>query len=383
MKPFTFHNPGKLVFGEGSAKKRVKKELNKLGASRPVLVTDETISASEMVETVKDALGDSMAALFNGVVPDTGIDIIDKAAEIAREDEADSVVSVGGGSSIDTAKAVASILGSQADSVREIIGFNKLANSPAPHVAIPTTAGTGSECTSMAMVKDRQGGKKLVIMDQKLIPQVGILDPTFTRTMPKGVTAATGMDALTHAVEAIVSTNSMPPADALAMQAISVIHRFLPKAFEDPEDMEARSMMLVASAEAGQAFQNAYVGIVHAMAHALGGIVGLPHGLANGILLPVGMEYNAYTVPEKVALVGSAMGIEGSGDPAADARETIKAVQELAAKVGIPDRLRNAGVDPECVEQASAFAMVDPALFTNPRQPKDSKEMEDLFAKCM
>jgi alcohol dehydrogenase len=329
-----------------------------------------------MLENVRDALGDGLAVQFTGVVPDTGIDIIDEAANLARESGADSVVSVGGGSSIDTAKAVAAMLGTEAGSVRNVIGFSKLKQKPAPHVAIPTTAGTGSESTCMAVIKDREAGKKL-------IPDAGILDPLLSVTMPRGVTASTGMDAMTHAAESIMSKRATPPTDALALHAVSLITKHLPRAVENGDDLEARGMMLVASNLAGQAFQNALVGVVHAMAHALGGIVGVPHGLANGILLWVGMEYNAGAAPDRVAMIGKAMGMVMSGDAGRDAALSVEGVKLFSKKIGIPERLRNAGVDDSCLAEVAALALDDPALSTNPRKPEEPAEIEALFKKCM
>lgn len=383
MRSFTFHSPTRLVFGKGAATKKLSKELSALGAKRALVVTDETIAGSEMVEGVRAALGDRVAATFTGVVPDTGIEIIDKAVGMAREAGADSVVSVGGGSSIDTAKSVAAVLGMGADTVAGLIGFFKLDKAPVPHIAVPTTAGTGSECTSMAVIKDREQGKKLLLLDYKLIPPVGILDPLLSVSMPRGVTAATGMDAMTHAAEAIMSASAMPPSDALALHAISLICEHLPVAVDKGDDLEARGMMLIASAEAGQAFLNAYVGVVHAMAHALGGIVGVPHGLANGILLAVGMEYNAEAVPERVAMIGRAMGVEMTGDAAEDAQAGVRAMREFSSKVGIPSRLKNAGVDPGCLADVARLAFEDPALTTNPRKPEGPDDLEALFKTCM
>ena len=382
MKPFKFHNPGKLVFGKGAAK-NVAEELKALSVERPILITDETMAGSKGVEEVRTALGDALVSQFTEVVPDTGFEIIDEAAEIAREARADSVISIGGGSSIDTAKAVAAMLGMGATAVSELVGFNKLTARPAPHVVIPTTAGTGSECTSLAVIKDRANNKKVLLMDQKLIPDVGVLDPLLSVSMPKGVTAATGMDAMTHAAEAIMSSRSIPFADALAVYAISLVTANLPRAVAQGEDVDARGLMLIAAAQAGQAFQNAYVGVVHAMAHALGGLVGVPHGLANGILLWVGMEYNAYVVPEKVARIGEAMGLRPSGKPADDAAAAVQAMREFAARVGIPERLKNAGVDDSCIAGAAALALADPSMYTNPRKTKDPKEIEELFRRCL
>ncbi len=383
MQRFNFHNPGRMVFGENSAKKRAGKELVSLGCSRTLLVTDSSLADTEMVSSIKESLGDNLAAVFDKVVPDTGIELVDEAVESARAAGADSVVSVGGGSSIDTAKAIAAVLSHHGAAVSELIGFNKLQNRPVPHLAVPTTAGTGSECTSMAMIKDRQKGRKMVLLDDGIIPETALLDPLLTKGLPGDLTASTGMDAMTHAAEAIMSTRTMPPADALAIHAIRMIAANLPAALQDGTDMEARSAMLVASSCAGQAFQNAYVGIVHAMAHALGGMFGVPHGLANAIMLATGMEYNASAVPEKVALIGETMGVPLTGNKEEDAKSAIKKMREFTSKLGIPLKLADAGVDGPKTDDCARLALSDPSIYTNPQMPESADEIAELLNKCM
>jgi alcohol dehydrogenase class IV len=191
------------------------------------------------------------------------------------------------------------------------------------------------------------------------------------------------MDALTHAAEAIMSTKAMPPSDALALHAIKLIRDNLLRAVENGGDLEARSAMLVAAAEAGQAFQNAFVGVVHALAHALGGLLGVPHGLANAIMLWAGMEYNAPASAQRVALVGQAMGVKRSGDDQADAAAAVAAMREFTRKLGLPERLSELGVTAGRIEQCAELALADAALFTNPRRPQDASELLELYKKCM
>lgn len=382
MRAFSFHNPGKLVFGK-KASRNAGAELLALGARRPLLVTDEALIKTEIVETVKKPLEAALAGVFSDVAPDTGFEIIAAAVAMARKVGADSVISVGGGSSIDTGKAVAAVLGTGVESVKELIGFYKLTKRPAPHLAIPTTAGTGSEVTSMAVIKDRAAGRKLLLLDPKLIPEVGILDPLLTLGLPPAITAATGMDALTHAAEALMSRNAQPPTDALALHALALIAQNLPQAALHGDDVEARSFMLVASAEAGMAFQNAYVGVVHAMAHALGGIFGVPHGLANGLLLWAGAEYNAKEVPARVAMIGKAMGIKESGTPEEDAARTVEMLREFTKKIGLPSKLTDVGVDPSRLSEVAALALADAAFLSNLRKTEDPGEIEAILRKCL
>ncbi len=274
---------------------------------------------------------------------------------------------------------IMAVMGEGAREVSEVIGFHKLKRQPPPHLAIPTTAGTGSENTSMAVIKNSAEKKKVILMDDKLIPAAGFLDPTMTVSMPGHVTAATGMDAMTHAAEAIMSINANPPTDALALHSVTMISQSLPAAVANGEDLSARSMMLVASTQAGQAFQNALVGVVHAMAHALGGIAGVPHGLANGILLAAGMEYNIRKAAERVAGVGAAMGAPQSGDPERDARAAVAAMREFAASVGMPERLRDADVPEDKLVDIANLASSDPAMMTNPVQPEHAEEILNIL----
>jgi alcohol dehydrogenase len=375
---FTFQNPGKLVFSAGAVKK-VGDELKALGVSRPLLVTDEAIAGSAMVASVKAALGSSLAGVFDRVIPDSGVEVVNQGAALARELKADSVVSVGGGSSMDTAKGVAVLLKKNIKDVRQVIGFFKVKESPVPHIAIPTTAGTGSEVTSMAVIKDWEKNVKSIIVDNAIIPPVGILDPELLLGLPPLLTASTGMDAMTHAVEAMISTNHMPPADALATHAIGLLLEFLPQAVTNGSDLEARSMTLIASAEAGQAFQNAYVGVVHALAHALGGMFGVPHGMANAMFLAEGMAYNLELAAPRLAAVAQAMGIASSNNDQKDGKAAIAKMQEFSQSLGLPQKLSEVKVDPGRLEDCAKLALADAALSTNPRRPSGHQELLQIY----
>ena len=375
---FSFQNPGKLVFGAGAIKS-VGKELQALGASRALLVTDETLARSPLIEAAKAALGKNLAGVFDRVVPDSGVEVVNAGAAAGREAKADSVVSVGGGSSIDTAKGIAVLLKKGIADVRPVLGYFTVKEKPVPHIAIPTTAGTGSECTSMAVIKDREKNVKALIMDLNLIPPVGILDPELLLGLPPILTAATGMDAMTHAVEAMISTNYMPPADALAAHAIQLLLEYLPAAVKDGKDLEARSMTLIASAEAGQAFQNAFVGVVHAMAHALGGMFGVPHGIANAMFLAEGMAYNLPVAPARVAAVARAMGIPASGNEQKDGEAAIAKMRQFGQSLGLPQRLAEVKVDPSRLEDCAKLALADGAMATNPRRPSGHQELLAIY----
>jgi aldehyde dehydrogenase (NAD+) len=377
---FQFQSPGRIIFGQGAAR-LAGKEFSRLGANRALLVTDEVLKDSEMVNTVKESLGENLAAVFDRVRPDSGLDLVNEGAALARDKGADAVVSVGGGSSMDTAKGICVLLTKQDPDIRPYMGFFKVREKVKPHIAIPTTAGTGSECTSMAVIKDQDKNVKELLVDNNLIPPVAILDPDMTLTMPASLTASTGMDALTHAIEAMVSTRHMPPADALAGHAIRLLLTNLPLSCKDGSDLEARSMNLIAASEAGMAFQNAYVGVVHAMAHALGGQFGVPHGLANALLLPEGMAYNLESVPDRMAIVAQAMGLTPSRDERADGIAAIEKVRALTTELKLPQRLSQVGVKENGLETCAHLALADGAMSTNPRRPEGPEEILEIYRR--
>jgi alcohol dehydrogenase len=382
MKTFTFHNPGKIICGNGYAK-TAGLELAALKATRALLITDPWMGASETAAKVQKNLGQFLGPVFAEVEQDSSIALVDRALALAHREGADAVVSLGGGSVIDTGKAVAAGIGAGVESIRGLMGYYTLKKKPAPHVTIPTTAGTGSECTSMALIRDREARKKIVLVDTKLFADVGILDPVVTLSLPPALTAATGMDAFCHAAESLMSENANPLTDGICVHSLGLIHQTLPHVIERGDDLEARAKMLVASCAGGLVIQNAFVGIVHAMAHSLGGLYGVPHGVANGMLLWVGMEYNSKTVPKKVAAIGRALGVEKGLDPFEDAAWAVEAVRAFAKKVGIPERLTDIGVTSVQLAELAAATLSEGSLVSNPRKPQGADEIIELFEKIL
>jgi len=287
---FIYYNPTKIIFGEGSIKE-IGIEAEALGGTRAVVVTDRGVVEAGLAGEVEEALGRKYVGTFDGAVQDSGFHIVNEGAKFAREAGADTIVSVGGGSSIDTAKGI-SILLKEGGQMQDYSGFQLLSRPQTPHIAVPTTAGTGSEVTYAAVVKDWENNEKILFCDNHIIPRVAILDPLLTAGLPPPLTASTGIDALTHAIEALHALQAEPIADAMALQAIRLIAAYLPRCVANGDDLFARGQQQIAALMAGVAFSNAQLGLVHAMAHSLGALFNVPHGLANSLLLPHVMLYN-------------------------------------------------------------------------------------------
>lgn len=391
MQPFTFHTPTRIDFGEDTAS-GVGDLLAELGGTHPLLVTDANLQEAGVLRPILEGLessGIKTPLIFDRVPADSDIACVREAAKAARAAGCDCVIAVGGGSVLDTAKVANIGLTFEGD-VLEFEGMNTLSSRLFPMIAIPTTAGTGSEVSAVAMIKDHEQHKKLLFGSRFLFPDVAVLDPKLLVSLPPRLTAATGLDALTHAIESFVAMTKSSPSDALCLEAMKLIFSNLPRATNHGADLDARSAMLVGSMMAGLSFTNAGVGIVHALAHAFGAKFGTHHGLANAIFLPHGMEFNKEEVADKfemayrylVVVMQSApepargwfTADGGKGD---DAEKLIEAVRKLSEACGIPARLRDANVpelsDADVAELAEA-AMTDPAIMFNPKPT----EIEDL-----
>ena len=362
---FNYRNPTRIVFGEGSTL-NVASEVEALGGTRALIVTDEGLMNTDLPQRIREALGDKCAGIFGEVQPDSGVHIVHRGVEMAQELGADILVSLGGGSSMDTAKAMTVLLkegGKLADH------FIKPIEGPLmPHIAIPTTSGTGSEVTWVAVVKDHDQGVKRILLSDQLFPKLAILDPQMTVGLPPLATASTGMDAMCHAVEGIASGGREPISDAMNLHAIRLIMEYLPRCVEKGGDLLARGQQMIAATIAGVGFSNSLVGIVHAMAHIVGGRHGVPHGIANGILLPYGMRYNLDACPDRYALVAEAMGVRerGMGEKEA-AASAVDAMCQFTKRIAHPQRLRDVGVPKEDLEACANATLTEPSMFTNPR----------------
>lgn len=377
---FNYFAPTKVIFGEGLISD-LPMEVAEWG-SRAVLVTDQGIINAGLADRVKAILGDTLVGVFSDVPQDTGMEVVDKGAGYAKSVGADVVVSLGGGSVMDTAKGMCIIM-TEGGNLRDFQGMQMLTRPQTPHITIPTTAGTGSEVSAGAVVLDKEQGQKILIWEYHILPRVAILDPRLTEKLPAHLTASTGMDAMTHAVEAFMSQQRNPISDAMALHAIRLTTKYLPMAVENPSDMLARGQMQLAALMAGWAFSNALLGLVHAMAHSLGAVCRVPHGLANGILLPHVMLFNLEEVPDLMADVGLAMGAASANMPDADAgAEAVAAMHELTRKIGLPQTLKEVGVKEEQLAECSELALTDGSVVYNPRMVMESEEVLDIYRKA-
>ncbi|MGZ3405028.1 MAG: iron-containing alcohol dehydrogenase [Polyangia bacterium] len=362
---FSVHQPTRVVFGDGAADE-LALECKRLGIERAMIVTDRVMrERTDVVARVGKALGARLGAIYDGVVPDTGVECIDEGARQAREHGCDGLVSVGGGSSIDTAKGMAIVL-TEGGSIRDQKGASRLSRRQTPHIAVPTTAGTGSEVSRYVVVKDERAHEKMQIVDDRIIPDAAVLDPSVTLAMPAQLAAATGMDALTHAVEAYTSTRKNPIADGLALQAMRLIARYLPRAVSEPIDKVARGQMLLAANIAGMAFNATGVGLVHAMAHVVGARHGVHHGTANAICLPHVIRFNADELGSYYRDVAEALGVDARdlGDEMAG-EAAAQAVAQLAARIKLPSKLREVGVPEGDLDACAQGAISDGAILYN------------------
>jgi alcohol dehydrogenase len=329
-----------LLVGPGSSG-RLGQAIAGFGHSKILIVTDSIISKLGLLTGLTDALtaGGAEFVVFDEITPDAPIPLIEKGIEFFKSHGCDAIVAFGGGSSMDASKAIA-VAVANPKPLRQLAGYLKGMRSPIKIYAVPTTAGTGSEVTVAAVISDPENHKKLVIVDPRIVPKMAALDPSLMTGLPPHITAATGIDALTHAVEAFVGNWSTPYSDGMALSAVGLIFENLLLAYRDGKNLAAREKMSLASTYAGFAFTRANVGYVHAIAHQFGGLYHTPHGLANAIMLPFVLRYSAPAITEKLAVlaVRAKVGTEGE-DSQVLAQKFLDAVDQLNKDLGIPTTL--------------------------------------------
>lgn len=352
-------------------------ELHALGVSRPLVVTDAGLVASGIAGRVKDGLP-SATPVFDGTPPNPTEEAVEAAVAVYRDAGCDGIVAVGGGSSIDLAKGVALMAAHDGPLEQYAVilgGMARITPAVAPLVAVPTTAGTGSEVGRAALITLRDG-RKLGFIAPHMIPRVAICDPGLTLGLPAGLTAATGMDALTHCIETFISPRDNVPADAIALDGAARAMQWIEKAVADGSDRDARWNMMMASLQGGLTFQKG-LGAVHGMSHPLGGLKDpvLHHGTLNAVILPAVLRYNAGHVGDKYERLAAAMGLPASADLA----ETIEALNQ---RLGLPASLREMGVTDDVIPRMVEGAVADHSTASNPR-PVDAAGYEALFAAAM
>lgn len=359
-------------------------QVAELGFKKALIVTDKVLGQIGIVKKVTDVLDNKNIeyAIYDETKPNPTVKNVNDGLALLKEKECDFVISLGGGSAHDCAKGIA-LLATNGGEIKDYEGVDKSKKPQLPMVGINTTAGTGSEMTLFAIITDEERHIKMALVDKHLTPIIAVNDPMLMLAMPKSLTAATGMDALTHAIEAYVSTSATPITDACAEKAIELISNYLVNAVENGQDVEARDMMAYAEYLAGMAFNNASLGYVHAMAHQLGGFYNLPHGVCNAILLPHVQEYNKATSASRLAKIAKIMGgnIEGLTDEQG-ADLCIDMIKSLSQTIGIPEGLGVLGVKESDFETLATNALNDACSLTNPRKG-NLGEVIAIFKKAM
>lgn len=373
----TFFMPNKSLLGEGALVGAVS-QVKVLGNKKALIVTDAVLVKVGAVKALTDVLTDVGIAfvIFDGCAPNPTVGQVNAGLKLLKESDCDFVISFGGGSPHDCAKAI-SMLSTNGGEIKDYEGVDKSTKPMLPLVAVNTTAGTAAEMTRFCIITDETRHVKMALVDWRLTPTLAVNDPKLMVGMPKGLTAATGMDALTHAIEAYVSTASNPITDANALHAMKLIATYLPQAVEDGSNMKARDMMASAEFLAGMAFNSASLGYVHAMAHQLGGFYNAAHGVCNAVLLPVVQAYNAKYVPELFIDIAHAMGFREVGQDADKAVATVlEAIKDLNKRLKIPQNIKELGAKPEDFEALADNAMKDACGLTNPHQPTRAEVIE-------
>ena len=364
-------------FGRGSREK-VAEEIKNRGYNKILVVTDRALIDAEVAQMVTDVLDNEGIKyfVFDGVKPNPTVTNVHDGLTMAKINNVDAIVAIGGGSVIDTAKAVAVIMTNpEFTDVVSLDGVADTKNKCLPIIALPTTAGTAAEVTINYVITDERRTKKMVCVDPHDIPEVAIIDPDLMQKMPQGLAASTGMDALTHAMEGYITKAGWLIPDMFHINAMSLIYKNLEKAANE-KDEEAVEKMGYAQYIAGMGFSNVGLGIVHSMAHSLGAYFDTPHGIANALLLPHVLKFNGKVCPDLYRNMGASFGLDmtnTSDEEAVD--KVVEAVRELSVKLGIPQTLREIGVPEEMIPTLAKQAINDACTPGNPR----SVTVEDII----
>ena len=382
-KTARFFMPVVSLFG-ANVLAELAEQVTSLGGAKPLVVTDQGMTQLGYTKQVTDLLDQAEIAyaVFDQTVPNPTDTNVNEGAAAYTENQCDMLISLGGGSAHDCCKGVG-LLVSNGGQIADYEGVDMSKKALPPYIAINTTAGTASELTRFTIITNTSNHVKMAIVDWRVTPDLAINDPLLMMKMPASLTAATGMDALTHAVEAYVSTDANPVTDACALQAIRLIAKYLRVAVARGDDLEARDRMAYAQYLAGMAFNNAGLGHVHAMSHQLGGMYNLPHGVCNALLLPHVCEANLMAAQERYADIAEALGENTYGLAVREAAQmAVVAIRALSVDVGIPSTLSELGVQDKDIETMVEHAQKDVCAATNPRRLND-QEVAAIFRAAM
>ena len=366
-------------FGPG-ARKELPEVVKRLGKNKALIVTDAGLVKFGVAKMVTDVLDEAGIPfkIFSDVKPNPTVSNVKNGIEAYKASGADFIIAIGGGSAIDTAKAVGIVINNpEFSDIVSLEGCAPTTHKSVPIVALPTTAGTAAETTINYVIIDEENHKKMVCVDPNDIPAVAIVDAELMYSLPASLTAATGMDALTHAIEGYITKGAWALSDMFEIEAIRMISRNLPTAVAEPSNPQARDAMAVAQYVAGMAFSNVGLGLVHGMAHPMGSLFDIPHGVANALLLPTIMEWNMAACLDKYPAIAEAMGVDISGMTREEAAQAAcDAVKALAIKVGIPQHLSELGIAEKDIQALSEQAIADVCTPGNPRDVT----IEDIVA---
>ncbi|KHF39564.1 iron-containing alcohol dehydrogenase [Halalkalibacter okhensis] len=378
-KFFRYEIPTAIEFGNGAINS-LPEHVRELGGRKVLIVCDQGVLHAGVVAKLEEPLKSNQIPyeIFSEIEADPAIDSVDKGLKLGKEEECDVVVGVGGGSSLDTAKAIGLMLNNPGH-IRDYVGINMVPNPSVPVIAVPTTAGTGSEITIWSVLSDKEAKVKLSVGSVYNCPNVAIADAELTTSLPPHITAATGMDALTHALESYVNKATQPISEGLSVQAMKMISEHLRMAVVQGENLEARSNMLLASLIAAMAFNSTRLGLAHALAIPLGAHFKIPHGTVNAILLPEVMQFNVIGNPKKFAEIASIFGVDTYSLTEREAAEkSVEAIRQLKDDIGIHQTLSDFGVKEEHLDFIVEEAMLSGNVPVNPRKPT----LEDLKNIC-
>ena len=358
-------------FGPG-AREVLPKEVKRLGLHKAFVATDKDLIKFGVADKVLNVLKEAGIPyeIFSDIKPNPTVANVKAGVKAFAESGADFILAIGGGSSIDTSKAIGIITNNaEFSDVVSLEGVADTKKKSVPIIALPTTAGTAAEVTINYVITDEKNEKKMVCVDPNDIPAIAIIDAELMYTLPKSLTAATGLDALTHAIEGLITKGAWEMSDMFEIKAIEMINRYLETAVNEPQNPEARNCMAVAQYIAGMAFSNVGLGVVHGMAHPLGAIFDIPHGVANALLLPTIMEFNAPAALDKYVTIAKAMNVYKDGMSKEEAAQAaVDAVKSLAVRVGIPQHLSELGIKESDLPKLADSAIADVCTPGNPRE---------------